>query len=120
MANKLAAWQNQQTVNAVSSWWQERFPFNEANVGTVVHESGKPQYSTQGVTINSDRVVIDDLYELYYRWAGDWHHRFYRLNFDQFAKCVMAAKIMDIGGKWRMATDWNPTPDQIRRVTGNE
>lgn len=120
MANKVAAWQDKRIISAIERWWRERFPFNEANVDTVTNPPGSHIYSRQEHTLNPDRVVLEDLYELYYRWAGKWENRFYRINFDQFAKCVMAARIMDIGGRWRMATDWNPTPGQIRRVTGHE
>lgn len=107
MANRVAAWQNPSIVGAVDSWWKDQFPYNEANATTVAAYKAVPT------------VTIMDLYDLYYSWADNWRYRSFRLNFDQFAKCLMAARVMDIGGGiWRQAVDWEPTADQIRRVTG--
>ena len=100
MANKQAAWLDETIIEAVDTWWHKQFPLNEANY------------------INANRTVtVEDLYHSYYDWATQWERRAYRVNLDQFAKCLMAARIMDIGGIWRQAAEWNPTADQIRRVT---
>lgn len=94
MANKLATYKDPAFINAVNNWWRQSYPFNEA------------------------KTSIDDLYDSYYGFALDGRMRFWRMNFDQFVKCLMAARILDVDGVWRQANDWTPTIDQIRRATG--
>lgn len=111
MGNKLAAWKESALIEAVDKWWHETYPFNEANADN--HPTGQRAYPRHIPVLK-----LGDLYQSYYMRTVAPNMAAFRLSQEEFAKCLMAAKIMDIGGKWRQATEWEPTEDQIRRVTG--
>jgi len=111
MANKLAPYKDEAIIKAINKWWRETYPFNEA------HVDNHRDFSTfEELKV----LTISDLYQSYYIWCEPIKNANFRLTKDQFAKCLMAARIIDIGGRWRQATDWEPTEGQIRRVTGED
>lgn len=90
MGNKLAVYKDQSILDEVDKWWQ-RAGFHVA--------------------------PFEDLYQSYYEYTVLPVRANSRLSADQFAKCLMAIRVLEIDGRWKQVAEWQPTPDQIRRVT---
>lgn len=97
MSNKQAPYKNEETMNSITSWWNKLYPENKA---------GWP-----------DPLHIIQLYEQYQHCVGMSPLKPGYLDANQFAKCLVAARITDLGnGSWTMLEHWVPKPYEIARA----
>lgn len=98
MTNKLAPYNNPDTMGKIRGWWDTIYPENKAGsfdspLSLIELYQSFEQYSDM------------DIYSV------DW------IDANQFAKCLVAAKIADIGnGTWKMLENWVPKEYEIRRA----
>jgi hypothetical protein len=97
MTNKLAPYRNEAIMHSIRKWWVDTYPNNRAEAELPLHAI--------------------ELYKSYSKWRGglepfmdDY------MDVNQFAKCLVAAKIADIGGIWSMLHNWEPKEYEIRRA----
>lgn len=97
MVNKLAAYKDEQILTFISEWFAD------------VH--GNNFYSDERF------VTLIDLYQSYCEFTLPMVHYELRMDINTFAKCVVACKILDIGGRFRYAPTYEPAPSAITRAT---
>lgn len=98
MTNKLAPYNNPETMAKIKDWWKESFPDNTAGSFDSAMHIIELYQSFEGYT----KMNV---------YSADW------IDANQFAKCLVAAKITDIGnGTWKMLEKWVPKEYEIRRA----
>lgn len=95
--NRLAPYKNPEILALVSEWF-------EATYGTEAsRENGF--------------LTVQDLYQSFSEYTLDPRYINQRLNASEFAKCVVACKILDIGGRFRLTPHYQPAVSAITRAT---
>jgi hypothetical protein len=95
--NSYAPYKNPDILAVVSQWFEETY-------GTTAHKE-------------NGFLTVHDLYQSYSEYTLDPKYLHYRLNVNEFAKCIVACKILDIGGRFRYAPSYVPTVSAITRAT---
>lgn len=98
MSNTLAVYRNPDILTLVSQWFSD----------------------TYGVTASKQGggfLTIRDLYQSFSEYTIAPKYADRRLNMSEFAKCIVACKILDIGGRYRYVPDYEPAPSAITRAT---
>lgn len=95
--NNYAPYKNREILDLVSKWFAETYG------ETAAKEDGF--------------LTVHDLYQSYSEYTLDPKYIHMRLNVNEFAKCIVACKILDIGGRFRHAPSYRPTPSAITRAT---
>jgi len=74
---------------------------------------------TYGTTASKEDgyLTIQDLYQSYCEYTIDPLYVSQRLNINEFAKCVVACRILDIGGQFVHRPSYQPAPSAITRAT---
>ena len=97
MPNKLAPYKNPETLALVSQWFKE----------TYGDTAGK----------KDGWLTVADLYQSFSEYTVDPRYIHQRLNVNEFAKCIVACKILDIGGRFRYVPSYRPAPSAVTRAT---
>ena len=97
MPNKLAPYKNPEILELVSTWFEQCY--------------GVEAYD------NDRFVTIEDLYQSFSEYTVDPKYVHQRLNINEFAKCIVACKILDIGGRFRYEPSYEPAVSAITRAT---
>lgn len=97
MANKLAVYNNPYILAVVSRWFEETY-------GKVA-------------ALDNGFLTVRDLYQSYseYTVSPEFIHE--RLNLSEFAKCIVACRILDIGGRFVYRPEYKPAISAITRAT---
>lgn len=97
MANRLAVYDNPEVLRLVSEWFKV----------------------TYGVTAHAEVgfLTIRDLYQSFSEYTIGRAFIDRRLNLSEFAKCVVACKILDIGGRFVYVPTYEPIRSAITRAT---
>ena len=99
MSNTLAVYKNPEVLETVMDWFQ-------ATYGNLA--------------VDYSRFLgVQDLYQSYHEYTTDPKYVFKRLNVNEFAKCLVACRIIDIGGSFRLIPNYEPAPSAITRATAN-
>lgn len=98
MTNKLAPYKSPATMSSLREWWEATYPDNKAgSFDNPLH-----------------LIELYQSFEKYSKitpYSADW------IDANQFAKCLVAAQISDIGnGTWMMLENWTPKDYEIRRA----
>lgn len=96
MTNRLAPYKNPEVMDNIKAWWNATYPDNRAEGDQPVH--------------------ILELYASYCDYSGLDLFDPLRPDANQFAKCLVAASIIDVGGWWKMAEDWVPKDWEVKRA----
>lgn len=97
MSNKLARYKDPEVLAFISKWFAE------------VHDN---QFHRE------DRFVgLTDLYQSYHEYTMPIKCTAFRMDINMFAKCIVACKILDIGGRFRHVPTYEPAPSAITRAT---
>lgn len=92
MSNKQAPYKDQKRMRSIRDWWTITYPDNRA------------------------QATMIELYFSYQQYAGlDVSHVSF-IDPNQFAKCLVAAKIADTGGRYAMIDIWEPKAYEIARA----
>ena len=94
MPNRLASYKNPEILEVVATWFERK------------HNNDIDYF-----------VTLAELYQSYYEFTLPPMYTFQRLNINEFAKCLVACKIIDIGGKYTHLPDHIPAPSAITRAT---
>lgn len=97
MANKTAVYRDEHILGVVEAWFKE------------AHNN---EYGEKGVF-----VTVHDLYQSYCEYTIGREYISARMTMSQFAKCLAACKIVDIGGRWRYIKEYQPTNYDLTRAT---
>lgn len=97
MSNKLARYKDEKVLTFISEWFKDIHQND-------FYELGKYK-------------VLEDLYQSYHEFTTPMSYVEYRMDMSTFAKCLIACKILDIGGRFRYAPDYQPAPSAITRAT---
>lgn len=95
--NKIAPYKNPEILALVSRWFEETY-------GDVAAK-------------DDGFLTVHDLYQSFSEYTVDPKYIHQRLNASEFAKCIVACKILDIGGRFRVAPTYEPAPSAITRAT---
>lgn len=97
MPNRLASYKNPETLELVHRWFK----------------------TTYGNTAQKDRgfYTVSELYQSFSEYTIDPEYADRRLNLQEFAKCLVACKIIDIGGVFMHRPEYAPKPSAITRAT---
>jgi hypothetical protein len=97
MANRLAVYNNPEILAMVSRWFKETY-------GEVA-------------ALDNGFLTVKNLYQSYseYTIAPEFIHE--RLNLSEFAKCIVACKILDIGGRFMYRPEYEPAISAVTRAT---
>lgn len=95
--NSYAPYKNPEILALVSRWFKEIYG------ETAAKEDGF--------------LTVADLYQSFTEYTLDPKYAHQRLNINEFAKCIVACKILDIGGRFRLAPSYKPAPSAITRAT---
>lgn len=96
MSNSVAVYRDPVILALVSKWFED----------------------TYGVSASSGDgyLMIVDLYQSFSEYTIGRQFAYQRLNIDQFAKCLVACKIIDIGGRFRVVPTYQPSNSAITRA----
>lgn len=86
-------------MSKINDWWDATYPDNHARTVAA------PQHTH----------VID----LYLSWENYYQEPPYSerwIDANQFAKCLVKARITDVGGWWARLPNWEPKEYEIRRA----
>jgi hypothetical protein len=97
MPNKLAKYKDPETLALVSNWFKEIYG-DEAHADTGF-------------------LTIHDLYQSFSEYTIEERYLHQRMNVNEFAKCVVACRILDIGGRFRYQPTYEPAVSAITRAT---
>jgi len=97
MTNKLAPYKNPQIMARVEEWWADAYPTN------TTYSAG-------------EFIDVIDLYKQYLSYVEHDATTDAWLDPNQFAKCLIAAKICDIGGYFEKLPNWEPKEYELRRA----
>ena len=97
MSNTLAVYKNQEILALVAKWFEE----------TYGHEAH----------LEKGYMTVEDLYQSFSEYTIAPQFIRQRLNINEFAKCIVACKILDIGGRFRLVPTYEPAPSAITRAT---
>lgn len=97
MPNKLAPYKNPKILELVSKWFEVTY--------------GEEAISPNGF------ITVEDLYQNFSEYTLDPRYVRSRLNINEFAKCIVACKILDIGGRFVHRPEYEPAPSAITRAT---
>lgn len=97
MPNKLAPYKNPEILELVFQWFETTY--------------GNEAISPSGF------LTIEDLYQNFSEYTVDPKYVHQRLNINEFAKCIVACKILDIGGRFRYEPSYEPARSAITRAT---
>jgi len=97
MTNKLAVYKNAEILALVSKWFSETY--------------GESAYKEDGF------LSVRDLYQSFSEYTLDRRFIDKRMNLNEFAKCIVACKILDIGGRFRYVPNYEPRPTAITKAT---
>lgn len=92
-----AAYKNPEILALVSAWFKETY--------------GEEASAEGGF------LTVKDLYQSFSEYTLDPKYIHQRLNINEFAKCIVACKILDIGGRFRYVESYDPAPSAITRAT---
>lgn len=97
MPNTLAVYRNPDILALVSKWFEE----------------------TYGETASKDNgfLTVRDLYQSFSEYTIDPKYVDVRLNVNEFAKVIVACKILDIGGRFRYMPEYEPAVSAVTRAT---
>lgn len=98
MTNKRAPYNDPDTMATISDWWRVTYPENKAgNYDAPMH--------------------IIELYQSYENYTGMNRYSQGWMDVNQFAKCLVAAQIADLGnGTWQILENWTPKEYEIRKA----
>lgn len=97
MANTLAKYKDPEVLQFLSDWFED------------VHGNS---FARDG-----EFVTLADLYQTYHEYTVPIQYTRFRMDINTFAKCVVACKILDIGGRFRYQPTYDPAPSAITRAT---
>lgn len=97
MSNKVARYKDEKTLQFISEWFKD------------IHDND--------FYFSGQFVGLLDLYQTYHEFTTPQAYADYRMDASTFAKCLVACKILDIGGRFRYAPDYEPAPSAITRAT---
>lgn len=97
MSNKLALYKNPEVIAVVNEWFQ------------TTHDNDF--YEPAKI------LGVADMYQSYHHFTLPIQYTHYRMDINMFAKCLAAAKILDIGGRWRYAENYQPSKYELTRAT---
>lgn len=97
MPNRLASYKNPEILELVSTWFK-----------TTYGETAQKQ---------SGFLTVADLYQSFSEYTISPEYAQYRLNIQEFAKCLVACRILDIGGVFMYRPEYEPKPSAITRAT---
>ena len=97
MANKLAVYNNPEVLAIVSEWFEKTY-------GKVA-------------AVDNGFLTVKDLYQSFSEYTVDPKYLQQRLNLNEFAKCIVACKILDIGGRFVHRPEYEPAVSAITRAT---
>ena len=97
MSNTLAVYRNPEILELVSTWFQETY--------------GEVAYTKNGF------MSVRDLYQSFCDYTINPQFADRRLNLNEFAKVIVACKILDIGGRFKYVPTYEPAPSAITRAT---
>ena len=95
--NKLAKYKDPEILSLVSQWFEEIY--------------GTEASADEGF------LSLEDLYQSFTEYTLEPKYTHQRLDINQFAKCIVACKILDIGGRFRYAPTYQPAVSAITRAT---
>lgn len=97
MAGKIAAYDTPRTKEVVAQWFEEKHD-NEFRL--------------------DDRLAtIADLFQSFHEYTTPIVYTYERMDVSTFAKCLVACKIIDVGGWWVYRPDYTPLRYEITRAT---
>lgn len=97
MPNKLAPYKNPDTLKLVAKWFEKTYGEEAVAVGKF--------------------LTVEDLYQNFSEYTLNPRYIHQRLDINQFAKCIVACKILDIGGRFVHRPEYEPAPSAITRAT---
>ena len=97
MSNTLAVYRNPEILALVSKWFEETY-------GKVA-------------ALDNGFLTVKDLYQSFSEYTVDPKFIRQRLNLNEFAKCIVACKILDIGGRFVYRPEYEPAVSAITRAT---
>jgi len=97
MSNTLAVYKNPDILALVAKWFKETYG--------------------QIAALDDGFLTVKDLYQSYSEYTIDPKYIHQRLNLNEFAKCIVACKILDIGGRFIHRPEYEPAVSAITRAT---
>lgn len=93
MTNRPAPYRNPEIIEMIVNWWEDCYPNNRA-----------------------ESVDVNDLYVSYVTHTEMEVLSSYFIDRNQFAKCLVAAKIANYDNRWAKLPTWNPKEYELRRA----
>lgn len=107
----LTPYRDKTVLSTVEDWWDQTYPNNKATKPNVIHPDG---------WFEREPVTILHLYQSYCEYTLALALYPSRLDLNQFAKCLVACHILDIGtGSWVRSDEWQPKEYELRRANGD-
>lgn len=97
MPGRLAPYKNPEVLEVVSQWFKETY-------GETAQKRNKV-------------LIVYDLYQSYCEYTIRPEYTHQRLNASEFAKCIVACKILDIGGVFQHRPTYEPAVSAVTRAT---
>lgn len=91
MSNKTALYKNEHILNVISGWFNNTPPTQDAR-------------------------TLPQLFQLYHEYTTDPNLTFARMSINDFAKCLVACKIIDISGKFTYIPEYTPSKSAVTRA----
>lgn len=91
-------------------------PYKNPKILALVSQWFEETYGTEA-SAEDGFLTVKDLYQSFSEYTLDPKYIHERLNVNEFAKCIVACKILDIGGRFRYAPTYDPAPSAITRAT---
>lgn len=93
MSNRVAPYNDEAFMAKVNTWWRHSFPDNKTDVMHVM-----------------------ELYKSFMEYAKIEPYSPEWIDANQFAKCLVAARIADVAGWWSKLPTWEPKEYEIKRA----
>lgn len=107
----LVPYRRTEILDVVSAWWVSTYPDGKAEF---------PSTSLPDGWSERNPLTVLHLYQSYCEFTLAKQHFDKRLDLSQFAKCLVACAITDIGsGSWRHLPNWVPKDYELRRANGD-
>lgn len=97
MGNRTARYDSEYTLSVIRLWFKQN------------HEN---KYKRDNAPVS-----LEDLFQSYHRFTASPSRAFDRMDIHTFAKCLVACKILDMGGYWELRPNYTPKRYEITRAT---